>query len=88
VVQLEEENQRLKQIVAEQALDIKTLKAITTKNWYGPRPNGSPPHGWWQAVGLNQRRVYRLVALDRNTLRYRSHSRELVHQVWPTEWRM
>ena len=31
--QLEEENRRLKQMVAEQALDIQALKAITTKNW-------------------------------------------------------
>jgi len=31
--QLEEENRRLKQMVAEQTLDIKALKAITAKNW-------------------------------------------------------
>jgi putative transposase len=31
--QLEDENRRLKQMVAEQALDIQTLKAITAKNW-------------------------------------------------------
>lgn len=31
--QLEEENRRLKQMVAEQALDIQALKAITAKNW-------------------------------------------------------
>jgi putative transposase len=31
--QLEEENRRLKHMVAEQALDIQALKAITTKNW-------------------------------------------------------
>jgi putative transposase len=30
--QLEEENRRLKQMVAEQALDIQALKAITAKN--------------------------------------------------------
>jgi putative transposase len=31
--QLEEENRRLKHMVAEQALDIQALKAITAKNW-------------------------------------------------------
>ena len=31
--QLEEENRRLKQMVAGQALDIQALKAITAKNW-------------------------------------------------------
>ena len=40
--QLEDENRRLKQMVAEQALDIQALKAITEKNWYGPRRNGQP----------------------------------------------
>jgi len=41
--QLEEENRRLKQMVAEQALDIQALKAIPAKNWSGPRRNGPPP---------------------------------------------
>jgi putative transposase len=31
--QLEDENRRLKQMVADQALDIQALKAVTTKNW-------------------------------------------------------
>ncbi len=31
--QLEDENPRLKQMVAEQALDIQALKAVTAKNW-------------------------------------------------------
>lgn len=31
--QLEDENRRLKQMVAEQALDIHALKAINAKNW-------------------------------------------------------
>ena len=30
---LEEENQRLKQIVADQTLDIQMLKYVTSKNW-------------------------------------------------------
>lgn len=31
--QLEDENRRLKQMVADQALDIQALKAINAKNW-------------------------------------------------------
>ena len=30
---LQDKNRRLKQLVAEQALDIQTLKVITTKHW-------------------------------------------------------
>ena len=31
--QMEEENRRLKRIVADQALDIQTLKDVNSKNW-------------------------------------------------------
>ena len=31
--ELQKENARLKRLVAEQALDIQALKAITAKNW-------------------------------------------------------
>jgi hypothetical protein len=31
--ELEDENRKLKEIVAEQALDIKMLKYVTSKNW-------------------------------------------------------
>jgi putative transposase len=31
--QLEEENRRVKQMAAEQVLDIQALKALTAKNW-------------------------------------------------------
>ena len=35
--QLEEENRRLKSIVADQALDIRALKDVLAKNGYGPQ---------------------------------------------------
>jgi putative transposase len=35
--QLEEENRRLKAIVADQALDLRALKDLLAKNGYGPR---------------------------------------------------
>ena len=34
--QLEDENRRLKQIVAEQTLDIQALKAVVAKKWWAP----------------------------------------------------
>jgi hypothetical protein len=34
--QLEDENRRLKQIVAEQTLDIQALKALVAKKWEAP----------------------------------------------------
>jgi putative transposase len=35
--QLEDENRRLKAIVADQALDIRALKDVLAKHGYGPR---------------------------------------------------
>jgi putative transposase len=35
--QLEEENRRLKSMVADQALDLRALKDVLAKNGYGPR---------------------------------------------------
>jgi putative transposase len=35
--QLEEENRRLKAIVADQALDLRALKDVLAKNGFGPR---------------------------------------------------
>ena len=35
--QLEEDNRRLKAIVADQALDLRALKDVLAKNGYGPR---------------------------------------------------
>ena len=34
---LEDENRRLKQIVADQTLDIQALKAVTSKNYLSPK---------------------------------------------------
>lgn len=37
---LEDENRRLKSIVAEQALDLRALKELLSKNVLGTRPSG------------------------------------------------
>ena len=39
--QLEDENRRLKQIVAEQTLDIQTLKAAVATKWWPPSPGAT-----------------------------------------------
>ncbi len=49
--QLEDENQRLKQMVADQALDIQALKAINAKNWKGPRRSERRLSGAPSALG-------------------------------------
>jgi putative transposase len=40
--QVEDENRKLKQLVAEQALDIVAFKAVLSKKWYAHRPDGKP----------------------------------------------
>ena len=44
--QLEDENARLKKIVAEQALDNQALKAVLAKKWRSPRRDGARSHIW------------------------------------------
>jgi putative transposase len=67
--QLEEENTRLKRLVAEQALDILALKAALAKKILTPAP-------WKEAVttmkqaSLSERRAWTLRGLGRSTYRY------------------
>ncbi len=49
--QLEDENRRLKQMVAEQAGDIQELKAVTAKNWSRPERSERRRSGWPSALG-------------------------------------
>ncbi|MBS0160845.1 MAG: transposase [Nitrospira sp.] len=70
--QPEDENRRLQQMVADQALDIQALNAINAKNWQGPRRSERRLRGSTERLGISQRRVCRLLTLDRQTLRYRS----------------
>jgi len=49
--QLEHENRRLKQKVAEQALDVQVLKAVTAENWWLPRRSERWRCGWLSALG-------------------------------------
>ena len=70
--QLEEENRRLQQMAAEQALDIQALKALTAKKLVRPKAKRIAATLLVARFGLSQRRVCQLVALDRNTLGYQS----------------
>jgi putative transposase len=63
-------------MVAEQALDIQALKAITATNWYGPRRRGRWHRGSSHALGAASGGCAGVLALDRNTLRYRSRRRD------------
>jgi putative transposase len=62
-------------MLAEQALDIQALKAVTAKTGNAQGEESGPQ---WAVVrfGLSERRVCRLLALDRNTLRYRRRGPE------------
>jgi putative transposase len=70
--QLEDENRRLKQMVVEQAPDIQSLKALTAKKLVAPKAKRAAAQWVAERFGLSERRVCRLVTLDRNTLQYQS----------------
>ena len=70
--QLEDENRRLKQLVAEQARDIQALKASTAKKLVRPQAKRTAATWLGARLGLSQRRVCQLVARDRNTRRDQS----------------
>src|SRR4029450_10186546 len=55
--QLEDENRRLKQIVAEQTLDIQALKAVVSKKWGGPGLGAKRWGGCKRAVQVCDARV-------------------------------
>ncbi|MDX2253475.1 MAG: IS3 family transposase [Nitrospira sp.] len=74
--QPEDENRRLKQMVADQALDIQALKAINRKKLVAPKAKRAVAQWSTERFGLSERRVCRLLELDRNTLRYRSRRQD------------
>ena len=39
---LEEENARLKKLLAEQMIDAAALRELVSKKWYGPPPSAKP----------------------------------------------
>ena len=49
--QLEEENRRLKMLLAEATLDNQALKAALGKNWRSPQPNDVSFSSGWTPAG-------------------------------------
>ncbi|MGB9285073.1 MAG: IS3 family transposase, partial [Candidatus Sulfotelmatobacter sp.] len=68
---LEEENRQLKHIVAEQAVDIRALKAVVAKKLVSPEMRREAVLVMQVEVELSQRRACGLMELYRATCRYR-----------------
>jgi putative transposase len=71
---LEEENARLKKLLAEQMLDAAALRELLSKNGRARRRRAAVAH--LQAVmSLSERRACSIVGADRKMVRYRSSRR-------------
>ncbi len=68
---LEEENRRLKQIVGEQALDIRALKEITLKKLLKPKVKRLAVSCARESLGLSERKACLLVDISASVYRYR-----------------
>ena len=69
---LEDENRRLKKLLAESMLDVATLREIARKKVLTPGRGGSARDLGDRREGYSQRRACGLVGLDPKTLRYAS----------------
>ena len=67
---LEEENRRLKQVVAEQALDNRALKEITLKKLLKPKVKPLAVSHARKGLGLSERKACRLVNISASVYRY------------------
>ncbi|HWP93654.1 MAG TPA: IS3 family transposase [Thermodesulfobacteriota bacterium] len=72
---LEEENQRLKQIIGEQALDIRALKAALGKKVLS-RTQQREAVTVMKSEGLSERRSCKLAGLGRGTYRYKPRTKD------------
>jgi putative transposase len=68
---LEEENRRLKQIVGEQALDIRALKELLAKNFLKPGARRLAVSYARESLGLSERKACLLVNISASAYRYR-----------------
>ncbi|WP_373281780.1 IS3 family transposase [Chitinolyticbacter meiyuanensis] len=68
--QLEDENNRLKRLVADQALDIQMLKEVPGKKLSRPAQRRTVARQLMLAHGISERRACALVQIARNTLRH------------------
>ncbi|PWB84595.1 MAG: IS3 family transposase [Methylocystaceae bacterium] len=69
---LEEENARLKKLLADQMLDAAAMRELLGKKMVGPAVKRDAVAHLRAVMGLSERRACRIVAIDRKTARYTS----------------
>src|SRR5690606_17999969 len=74
--QLEEENRRLEQLVANQALDIQMLKAVVRKKMVKPAAGRQAVGYLLRTFGVSERRACRVIGLCRSSYRYEPRREE------------
>ncbi|NTG78165.1 IS3 family transposase [Agrobacterium rhizogenes] len=69
---LEDENTRLKKLLAEQMLDAAALRELLFKKMVGPAAKRDAVAHLKAVMGLSERRACQIISADRKTIRYRS----------------
>ncbi|NTJ12037.1 IS3 family transposase [Rhizobium lusitanum] len=69
---LEDENTRLKKLLAEQMLDAAALRELLFKKMVGPAAKRDAVAYLKAVMGLSERRACQIISADRKTIRYRS----------------
>lgn len=74
LTQLEDENRRLRKLVADLRVDRQALKDALSREVVSLAGRRALIRGWRRAFGLSERRACRLAGVDRSTLRYQRRS--------------
>ncbi|WP_132537893.1 IS3 family transposase [Rhizobium sp. PP-F2F-G48] len=69
---LEDENAKLKKLLAEQMLDVAALRELLGKKMVGPAAKREAVTHLKVTMGLSERRACQIISTDRTTVRYRS----------------
>ncbi|UWU19472.1 IS3 family transposase (plasmid) [Rhizobium sullae] len=69
---LEDENAKLKKLLAEQMLDAAALRELLFKKMVGPAAKRDAVTHLKTVMGLSERRACQIISADRKTIRYRS----------------
>ncbi|MDX1072773.1 IS3 family transposase [Sinorhizobium medicae] len=69
---LEDENAKLKKLLAEQMLDVAALRELLGKKMVGPAAKREAVTHLKVTMGLSERRACQIISADRKTVRYRS----------------
>ncbi|WP_430253327.1 IS3 family transposase [Neorhizobium sp. DAR64872/K0K18] len=69
---LEDENAKLKKLLAEQMLDVAALRELLGKKMVGPAAKREAVAHLKVTMGLSERRACQIISADRTTVRYRS----------------